>query len=175
MLQNSSSILAGTLYLALWHPRNVISKRSIFLCNHYCDHGIGQSFFGPVLQFWFIRSRDSFADQLQFLDLQKSKWRIKDDSTKNTDIITSTNTKFQILRLSTSSREKATKGMITNLISNDVARFPSALVYLHICWMTPIQFVLMGYAIWQKVQIAALAGLLLLVLQGTLIQGQTSL
>ena len=52
-----------------------------------------------------------------------------------------------------------------NLLSNDVIRFEQIFVFLHYIWLMPIQAVLVSYLIWDKVGIAALAGVIFMVLQ----------
>ncbi|XP_076758535.1 ATP-binding cassette subfamily C member 4 isoform X2 [Xylocopa sonorina] len=77
----------------------------------------------------------------------------------------------KILRLSKSSTNITTPGQIINLLSNDVARFEQLFVSLHYIWILPIQVALITFMIWQKVGIAAFAGVFLISIQTIPLQG----
>ncbi|XP_011505092.1 PREDICTED: multidrug resistance-associated protein 4-like isoform X1 [Ceratosolen solmsi marchali] len=71
----------------------------------------------------------------------------------------------KITRLSCSAASQATGGLITNLLSNDVARFEQLFLFLHYIWVMPLQGAVIAYLIWRHVGAASLAGVLLMVLQ----------
>ncbi|KAL7295968.1 hypothetical protein TKK_0010526 [Trichogramma kaykai] len=68
------------------------------------------------------------------------------------------------LRLATTAVNSGTSGRMVNLLSNDVARFDQLFMYLHYVWLTPLATCCIGYLVWDKVQISALAGVLTMAL-----------
>ncbi|XP_011312621.1 multidrug resistance-associated protein 4 [Fopius arisanus] len=80
----------------------------------------------------------------------------------------------KILRLSRYSSNETTGGRIVNLLSNDVARFDQVFIFLHYIWIMPIQGAAIAYLIWQNVQVATLAGILLITIQTIPLQGYLS-
>lgn len=54
-------------------------------------------------------------------------------------------------------------GKIINLLSNDVTKFEKTLIYVHFLWVVPIQITLIGFIMWFRVGIAALAGIATLI------------
>ncbi|XP_025405411.1 probable multidrug resistance-associated protein lethal(2)03659 isoform X2 [Sipha flava] len=68
--------------------------------------------------------------------------------------------------------EEKTAGQIINLISNDVNRFDSGIVYYHVLWIGPLQTILVTYFLWQEIGLCSLFGvatyLLFIPLQGFL-------
>ncbi|XP_015127759.1 multidrug resistance-associated protein 4 [Diachasma alloeum] len=80
----------------------------------------------------------------------------------------------KILKLSRSSANRTAGGQITNLLSNDVARFDRVFTLLHYLWITPIQYTALAYLIWQNVEMATLAGMFLLLMQTVPVQGYLS-
>ncbi|XP_012261830.2 ATP-binding cassette sub-family C member 4-like [Athalia rosae] len=80
----------------------------------------------------------------------------------------------KILRLSKSVSDQTASGQIVNLLSNDVSRFEQVFMYLHFVWIMPIQTVVITYLMWRSVQIAALAGVVLITLQTIPVQGYLS-
>ena len=56
-------------------------------------------------------------------------------------------------------------GHIVNLISNDVNRLDIGFVFAHYVWILPIQTVLIGFLIWQRLGYAAIIGVVALLLQ----------
>ncbi|OXU18927.1 hypothetical protein TSAR_000783 [Trichomalopsis sarcophagae] len=71
----------------------------------------------------------------------------------------------KVVRLSNSSVNANTGGRLINLLSNDVARFDPLFMYLHYIWITPLQGTVLAYLIWRNVQLASLAGVLLMALE----------
>lgn len=57
-------------------------------------------------------------------------------------------------------------------MSNDVARFDRVFIFLHYIWIMPFQAAVITYMIWRNVEVAALAGVLLIAVQAVFIQGQ---
>ncbi|XP_046746876.1 ATP-binding cassette sub-family C member 4-like isoform X2 [Diprion similis] len=80
----------------------------------------------------------------------------------------------KVLRLDLAAVNNVAAGKVVNLISNDVARFDNLLVYFHLTWIVPLQLTLYGYIIWRAVGLATLAGLVVIIIQATLIQGTLS-
>lgn len=56
-------------------------------------------------------------------------------------------------------------GHIVNLISNDVNRLDIGFVFAHYIWILPIQTLLIGFLIWQRLGYAAIIGVTALLLQ----------
>ena len=56
-------------------------------------------------------------------------------------------------------------GHIVNLISNDVNRLDIGFVFAHYVWILPVQTVLIGFLIWQRLGYAAIIGVVALLLQ----------
>ena len=75
------------------------------------------------------------------------------------------------MRLSCSSANKSTGGVLINLLSNDVGRFEFLFVLLHYIWVMPLQVAVIAYFIWEKVGIAFLAGVLLITIQTVPVEG----
>ncbi|XP_046746906.1 ATP-binding cassette sub-family C member 4-like [Diprion similis] len=80
----------------------------------------------------------------------------------------------KILRLNQSAFGRTAVGQISNLISNDVARFDVNLPHLNFIWITPFQVLLLGYTMWQFVGWAALVGIGVMVMQTMPVQGYLS-
>lgn len=79
-----------------------------------------------------------------------------------------------MLRLSTDSLAKTTAGQLVNLMSNDVCRFDSALKFLHILWVAPIQIVVCCYLYHKNISSVALLGVTCTVLQTLPVQSMYS-
>ncbi|XP_057321788.1 ATP-binding cassette sub-family C member 4-like [Microplitis mediator] len=62
------------------------------------------------------------------------------------------------LRLSESSLESTAGGQIINLLSNDVNRFDLLPMYFNYLWVMPIQIIIVGYLMWQSIEIYILVG-----------------
>lgn len=62
------------------------------------------------------------------------------------------------LRLSKKTAGTTPAGYLVNLLSNDVNRLDYGFIYIHWIWILPFQSVLICYLIWQKIGIAALVG-----------------
>ncbi|KAM7349634.1 ATP-binding cassette sub-family C member 4-like isoform 2-T2 [Cochliomyia hominivorax] len=56
-------------------------------------------------------------------------------------------------------------GQIVNLMSNDVNRLDIGFIFAHYLWILPIQTVLIGYLIWQRLGYASIIGVIALLLQ----------
>ncbi|XP_046412545.1 ATP-binding cassette sub-family C member 4 isoform X1 [Neodiprion fabricii] len=80
----------------------------------------------------------------------------------------------KILRLSRCASNKTASGQVVNLLSNDVARFDTVGMFLHYIWVLPIQGALITYLVWRSVQVASLAGILLITIQTVPLQGYLS-
>ncbi|XP_046746905.1 ATP-binding cassette sub-family C member 4-like [Diprion similis] len=77
----------------------------------------------------------------------------------------------KVLRLDLAATRNATAGKVANLISNDVARFDTLLIYLHFIWIMPLQILLIGYVMWKSVGFATLVGIGVMIIQTLPIQG----
>ncbi|XP_046746878.1 ATP-binding cassette sub-family C member 4-like isoform X1 [Diprion similis] len=80
----------------------------------------------------------------------------------------------KVLRLDQAAMNNAAAGQVANLISNDVARFDLLPIFSHFVWIMPFQVVLIGYVMWQSVGVAALAGVVTMIIQAIPIQGSLS-
>ncbi|XP_011701753.1 PREDICTED: multidrug resistance-associated protein 4-like [Wasmannia auropunctata] len=81
----------------------------------------------------------------------------------------------KLLRLNRASMNQTGSGQIINLLSNDVTRFDELTMYLHFIWIMPIQMVIVGTIMWQKVGILILVGIAFLLFISLIIQGTISL
>ncbi|GJQ86167.1 hypothetical protein Trydic_g13444 [Trypoxylus dichotomus] len=70
----------------------------------------------------------------------------------------------KMLRLNKQSLGETAAGKVVNLLANDVSRFDFVAIALHYFWITPIQVILVSYFMWDAVDIAALAGILSMLL-----------
>ncbi|XP_014275661.1 probable multidrug resistance-associated protein lethal(2)03659 [Halyomorpha halys] len=68
------------------------------------------------------------------------------------------------LKLSKTALGQTTAGQVVNLLSNDVNRFDVAFIFLHILWIGPLQTCIVTYLMWAKVGLAALLGVISLLL-----------
>ncbi|KAG5881447.1 hypothetical protein JTB14_037665 [Gonioctena quinquepunctata] len=80
----------------------------------------------------------------------------------------------KLLKLNQASLGKAAPGKLVNLLSNDLQRFDLASMYLHYIWLMPIQAVVGFYIMYRNVGVAALAGMIAMVLEGIPLQGYLS-
>ncbi|XP_077301168.1 ATP-binding cassette sub-family C member 4-like [Arctopsyche grandis] len=71
----------------------------------------------------------------------------------------------KMLRLSSSALNQTTAGQLVNIMSNDVNRFDLVLVSLHHLWIMPFQISLMCYLIYVQVNIAAVIGVVTVLMQ----------
>ncbi|KAK7083945.1 Multidrug resistance-associated protein 4, partial [Halocaridina rubra] len=68
------------------------------------------------------------------------------------------------LRLSKAALGKTTVGQMVNLLSNDVNRFDSSVIFLHYLWIGPLQTLIVLGILWTELGPACLAGIMLLIL-----------
>ncbi|XP_077300828.1 ATP-binding cassette sub-family C member 4-like [Arctopsyche grandis] len=80
----------------------------------------------------------------------------------------------KVLRLDSKSLGRTTAGQLVNIMSNDVIRFDSVLLFLHYFWIMPFQVILVCYLIYTQVSIAALIGVASITLQTLPVQGYMS-
>ncbi|XP_012230272.1 ATP-binding cassette subfamily C member 4-like [Linepithema humile] len=82
----------------------------------------------------------------------------------------------KLLRLNRTSLSQTGAGQIINVLSNDLTRFDLLSMYsfLNYLWITPLQVIIAGTIMWQKIGISTLVGIGLLIIT-LLIQGNFSL
>ncbi|KAK0092933.1 hypothetical protein PV326_000289 [Microctonus aethiopoides] len=68
------------------------------------------------------------------------------------------------LRLSKSALDNATIGQVMNLLSNDGTRFDSVFAGLHYLWIGPLQTIVTTYFMYEEVGLAAIYGIIVLLL-----------
>lgn len=66
------------------------------------------------------------------------------------------------LRISKSSTQEGQNGKIINLLSNDLAKFEVAFIYIHEVWKGPLQAILFMVVIYKEIGIAGVIGLIFL-------------
>lgn len=64
----------------------------------------------------------------------------------------------KVLRLPRSAVSEGLHGRLINLLSNDVARFELALLFIHDVWKGPSEAILFGYFIYREIGVAAFVG-----------------
>lgn len=61
-----------------------------------------------------------------------------------------------------------------NLLSNDMNRFDTALVYIHYLWIGPLQTIVVAYFLWQEIGVSSIIGIstfiIFIPLQGLLLK-----
>ncbi|XP_060650132.1 LOW QUALITY PROTEIN: probable multidrug resistance-associated protein lethal(2)03659 [Drosophila nasuta] len=68
------------------------------------------------------------------------------------------------LRLSRTALSDTSIGQVVNLLSNDVGRFDGILLTLHFIWLAPLELTVVTYFMYQKIGIACLFGVALMLL-----------
>ncbi|XP_069987945.1 ATP-binding cassette sub-family C member 4 isoform X1 [Penaeus vannamei] len=68
------------------------------------------------------------------------------------------------LRLSKAALGKTTIGQMVNLLSNDVNRFDTSVIFIHYLWIGPLQTAIVLAILWQELGPSCLAGIMLLIL-----------
>jgi len=71
---------------------------------------------------------------------------------------------FKALRLKVNSLDQTSTGQILNLMSNDVNRFDTSLIYIPFLWIGPLETVIVMYLLWQEVSVSSLLGVTTLVI-----------
>ncbi|XP_057334745.1 ATP-binding cassette sub-family C member 4-like isoform X1 [Microplitis mediator] len=62
------------------------------------------------------------------------------------------------LKLSKPALDETPVGQVINLLSNDVNRFDSVMVYINYLWISPLQVIVIGYLIWRSIGVYTLIG-----------------
>lgn len=62
------------------------------------------------------------------------------------------------------SLDQTSAGQILNLISNDVTRFDTSLIYIPFLWIGPLETVVVTYFLWQEVSVSSLLGVATLIM-----------
>lgn len=65
----------------------------------------------------------------------------------------------KVLRLPRAARSDGLNGRLINLLSNDVARFELAMLFLHDIWKGPAETILFAFFIYREIGIAAVVGI----------------
>ncbi|KAK8736319.1 hypothetical protein OTU49_004939, partial [Cherax quadricarinatus] len=68
------------------------------------------------------------------------------------------------LRLSKAALGKTTIGQMVNLLSNDVNRFDTSVIFMHYLWIGPLQTLIVLGILWTELGPSCLAGIMLLIL-----------
>nr|XP_045582319.1 ATP-binding cassette sub-family C member 4-like isoform X3 [Procambarus clarkii] len=68
------------------------------------------------------------------------------------------------LRLSKAALGKTTVGQMVNLLSNDVNRFDTSVIFIHYLWIGPLQTMIVLGILWKELGPSCLAGIMLLIL-----------
>lgn len=68
------------------------------------------------------------------------------------------------MRLSKTALGTATVGHVVNLLSNDVNRFDTSLLYLNYVWIGPVQTIVVTYFLWQEIEVSSIFGVAALII-----------
>lgn len=76
------------------------------------------------------------------------------------------------MRMDNGSLGETTAGKVVNLLSNDLARFDIAFLFLQYSWVIPIQIVAVAYLGYLQAGFSAIVGLVALMVVALPLQGQ---
>lgn len=79
---------------------------------------------------------------------------------------------FQLLRLNQVSSGDVAGGKLVNLLSNDIARFDYAFMFMHYLWIIPIQVAVVLYFLYDVGGYAPFVGLFGVIILITPLQGE---
>ncbi|KAG7304444.1 hypothetical protein JYU34_011386 [Plutella xylostella] len=80
----------------------------------------------------------------------------------------------KVLKLDRIGLSKTEPGQVINLMSNDVNRFDLVMLFLHYIWVMPIVVPVVCYLVWQRIQWATFAALVVIFVQTVAIQAYLS-
>lgn len=63
------------------------------------------------------------------------------------------------LRLTRTALGDTTAGQVVNLLSNDVGRFETSIMFIHYLWLGPLELLVVSIILWQIIGVSTLAGI----------------